>query len=73
MIAFIVINFGILIGYPEITFKLVQGSIITYYVFVVFGWCAERFAEFDDIKGVIVGVVAIALYYTLHVAVSMLP
>lgn len=73
MIAFIVINFGMLIGYPEITFKLVQGSIITYYVFVVFGWCAERFAEFNDIKGVIVGVVAIALYYALHIAVSMLP
>jgi len=73
MIAFLIINFGILIGYPEITFKFVQGSMITYYMFVVFGWCAERFAGFDNLKGVLVGVIAIALYYALLMVVSLLP
>lgn len=71
--AFILINFGILIGHPDVAFKLVQGSIITYYVFVVFGWCAERLAGFDDLRGVAVGVLSIALYYGMHIVISLLP
>jgi len=72
-IAFLLINFGMLIGYPDVAFKLVQGSFIVYYLFVVFAWSSERLAGFDEPKGMLGGLVGLALVYVFHLVLNMLP
>ncbi len=73
VIAATLLQLGTLIGYPEVAFRLVQGSFISYYLFVVFGWCTERFAGFDDLKGVILGLIAVSLIYIFNLVLLLLP
>jgi hypothetical protein len=72
-IAFLLINFGMLIGYPDVAFKLVQGSFIVYYMFVVFAWSSERLAGIDEPKGMLGGLVSLALVYVFHLVLNLLP
>jgi len=72
-IAAALLYLGTLIGYPEVAFRLVQGSFISYYLFVVFGWCAERFAGFDNLRGVLLGLVAVSLIYVFNLMLLLLP
>jgi hypothetical protein len=72
-IAFLLINFGMMIGYPEVAFKLVQGSVIVYYMFVVFAWSSERLAGIDEPKGMFGGLVGLALVYIFHLVLNLLP
>jgi len=73
IVAFLLINFGILINYPEVALKVVQGGFLSYYLFVVFGWSTERLAGFDDLKGTILGIVAVILIYIFHLITGLLP
>ncbi|VVB74074.1 Uncharacterised protein [uncultured archaeon] len=72
-IAFLLINFGMVIGYPDVAFKLVQGSFIVYYMFVVFAWSSERLAGIDEPKGAFGGLVSLALVYVFHLMLNLLP
>ena len=72
-LAFLLINFGIIIGYPDIAFRLVQGSFIVYYLFVVFAWASERLAGFDEPKAALGGIASLALVYVFHLMLSLLP
>jgi len=73
VIAASLIYLGTLIGYPEVAFRLVQGSFISYYLFVVFGWCTERIAGFDDLKGVLLGIITVSLIYIFNLMLLLLP
>ena len=72
-LAFLLINLGMLIGYPDIAFRLVQGSFIVYYLFVVFAWASERLAGFDEPKAALGGIASLALIYVFHLVLSILP
>lgn len=73
LFAFLLIEFGMIIGYPEVAFKLVQGSVIVYYLLVVFAWSSERFAGFDEPKAAIGGLVSLTLIYIFHLILNVLP
>lgn len=72
-LAFILINLGMIIGYPDVAFRLVQGSFIVYYLFVVFAWSSERIAGLDEPKAMIGGLASLALVYVFHLILNILP
>jgi len=72
-LAFLLIDFGMFIGYPDVAFRLVQGSFIVYYLFVVFAWASERLAGFDEPKAALGGIASLALIYVFHLVLSILP
>ena len=71
--ALFLIYLGSATGFSEIAFSFIQGSIIVFYLFVVFGWCAEKLAGFDENKGMIIGLLAVTLMYGFHLLISALP